>query len=99
MTRDELDKMGDELATQISLFVNYGGDAIKLGRELALDHRTLQQRKMVIILAFIDEVVQRGSDLRNEETFNLCKQFRELANKWYFESYQTGEVRPGLPFI
>ena len=73
-----LSKRASVLAEEISQFVNSTGHkgAKVLGTYLTKDHRTLQQMKMAMVLAFLDQLAEDRLngyyDQRNEAACNAA---------------------------
>lgn len=83
----ELHSQIQDTADAVSNCVNSIGSQSEreLGKALAKDHRTLQQSKMRMFLAFCEEMAQYAkdgqTDLRNEASCKLAQEIIKLAEK------------------
>lgn len=90
-------RAASDLAQAIGAYFNRGGDAVMLAQEISRrEHRTLQQRIMGFVMAFIaDEALLGGAgyyDLRNQAACGLAQQIMDTLG-------EDADLAQHLPFI
>ena len=84
MTRDELETMIEETASNLSRIVNAGDyqDLQKFAELMMRDHRTLVQSKMSLFLCFVELLDKAHKDhvydLRNEASCKLATEIMKI---------------------
>lgn len=88
MTDEEFKKLLDQTAENLSRCVNAGReeDLDYLATKMANDHRTLVQKKMRLMLLFVEKLndlyQQGGYDLRNEHACRIAEKICQATDKY-----------------
>lgn len=86
--RTEFKRASKELVNDLSSFINFSDDddLHEFAERMTQDHRTLVQKKMKLVLYFIEELAKLHDsnyyDLRNEASCKLAKKIVETFDKY-----------------
>lgn len=84
----DFNRASKELVNDLSSFVNFSDDddLHDFAEQMTRDHRTLVQKKMKLVLYFIEELAKLHDsnyyDLRNEASCKLAKKIVETFDKY-----------------